>query len=440
MTTRRGVVGGPAALVRASLWWSAKLLPLVAAGALAALTAGVPADAGLRRLAAMLASAVCVAAGAHVVNDLSDRAADRLAGKPNLLADAPAWVPMLLLVGAVAGGLAPWWFVALDPGAAVALAALVVLSVAYSAPPIRLKGRGGWGVLADAVVVHTLPTVFAFLEVGAAGTRHGRWWTAFVLATVWATAFGVRSIIVHQVLDAEGDRSAGVSTFVVRRGVPRAVRIGRDAFGVEAAALAGLFVVSTIAGWGIGLFFAAHVGLWVYHRRFERPEIDTVPTTPGAWLPIAEFYEVWPAVAFAVALANRDAAWWWLVAAIAVLFVGAVAKQVWDEAGLVADLAVDAAHVLATWARAAYHVVLDIVVKKFVYYRLLVPTGHWLVKAAKWCVASSKVVWWAIYRVFWFANRAHWRVRHAVFDPVVAFVRRQWRRLRRRLGATPRHP
>ena len=376
-------------LVRAPLWFTAKLLPLVAAAELAALTAEVPASDGVARTVAMLVSAVSVAAGAHVVNDLADRASDRAAGKSNPVDQASARTPAVLLTLCAVGGVGPWLVVPIDPWAAVVLLALVALSIAYSVPPTRLKGRAGAGIAADALVAHTLPIAFAFLELGGAGRHTAAWWWAFATAAVWATGYGLRNIVVHEVLDAEGDRTAGIRTYVVARGVPRAVRTGRDAFAVEFLGLLGLLVVTAITSWGVALFFVLHFLLWLHHRRFERQPIDTVPTTPGAWLPVAEFYEVWPAIAYGIALVVRDAVWLWLVGTVVVVFWPAVRKQATDELRLVRELIAD------LWHRAV--------------------------------VAQ---VWWALYR-------GYWRFRHAAVDPAIAFVRRQRRRVRRRLGRSP---
>ena len=384
------------ALVRAPLWFTAKLLPLVAAAELAALTAGVPGTDGVARTVAMLCSAVSVAAGAHLVNDLADRASDRAAGKANVLDQAHRRTPLVLLGLCAVGAVLPWWIVPIDPWAALVLIGLVGLSIAYSVPPVRLKGRAAAGIVADAFVAHVLPVTLAFPELGGAGQRTATWWWAAVAAACWAFGFGVRNIVVHEVLDADGDRAAGIRTYVVARGVPRAVRTGRDAFALELLGLLALLAVTAVTAWGVALFFALHWLLWLHHRRFERPPIDTVPTTADAWLPVAEFYEVWPALAFGVALGLRDPVWWWLVGAVVVVFWPAVRKQAVDELGLVVELLRDVA--------------------------------ERYVRDVLW--AGVRAAWWATYR-------GYWRLRHAVVDPAIAWERRQRGRLRRHLGRPP---
>lgn len=384
------------ALVRAPLWWTAKLLPLVAAAELAALTADVRAADGVPRIVAMLISAVSVAAAAHVVNDLSDLTSDRLAGKESRTARTSVGARSALLALCAAGAVAPWLVVPIAPAAAAILVGLVVLSAVYSLPPIRLKGRAGAGVAADALVAHTLPTAFAFVQVGAAGNRGAWWWVAFGAALAWSTAFGVRNIVVHQIQDRHGDAAAGVGTFVVVRGVPRAARLGRDAVAVEAVALSALLVTSFRVNVWLGLAFVVHFAMWANHRRFDAPPIDTVPTTPGAWLPLAEFYEVWPAVGFGLVLVTREPGWWWILGTVLMVFAPAVLKQAASFGAQLHELV----HEAVAWFRGR---------------------------------VGTKPLW-AVYR-------AYWRARHAMVDPVLVVLRRNGRRLRRRLPGRHRtHP
>ena len=186
----------------------------------------------------MVISAIGVAAFAHVVNDLTDREVDRIAGKRNALTDADRWLPWALMGGCAVLAITPWLFVAIGVPAAVTLIALVLTSIAYSVPPVRLKRRGMLGAVADATVAHALPTIFALMLMGSAGTRTTAWWLATVGAGIWALGFGIRSIVVHQILDMDSDDRASVGTLVVQRGMYRSARTARDAFGLELAGLA----------------------------------------------------------------------------------------------------------------------------------------------------------------------------------------------------------
>lgn len=388
-------LGALRALVRAPLWWSAKLLPLIAAAELAALVAGVGAADGVPRVVATLISAVGVAAAAHVVNDLADLSSDRLAGKESVTSTTSVGARVGILASCAAAAVLPWTVVPIDPAALAVLVGLVVLSGIYSLPPIRLKARGGLGVAADALVAHALPTAFAFLQLGAAGERGALWWVTASAAVVWAGAFGVRNIVVHQVLDRDGDRAAGVATFVVTRGVPRALRVGRDAVAVEVLALGVLWAAVFRVNVWLGLAFVAHAALWLHHRRFDAPPIDTVPTSPGAWLPLSQFYEVWPAVGFGIVLAVRDPGWIWALGAIVVVFSAAILRQARSFGEQLGELL------------------------------------HECVALFRRRIGMKPV--WAVYRGVWRIGRAYWRFRDRAVDPVLVVIRRNGRRLRRRI-------
>ena len=95
---------------------------------------------------------------------------------------------------------------------------------AYSLPPLRLKGRGSWGILADASGAHLFPALMAVfaISVATSGTPPAALWTATV--AVWAMAWGARGIIGHQIADETHDRASGSASIVVAWGREKARR------------------------------------------------------------------------------------------------------------------------------------------------------------------------------------------------------------------------
>ncbi|MGI8936843.1 MAG: UbiA family prenyltransferase [Iamia sp.] len=332
-----------ARLTRAQLWWSSKLLPVAGLGALGALTAQVEPGRGLVLLVATLVSAIGLAGASHLVNDWSDVAADAAAGRPNVLEPVSTGGRFALVALTTALGGAPWFVVGIDLLPAAVLVALAVLTVAYSAPPLRLKGRGLAGVLADAANAHVLPAAFVLLLMGEAGVQTGWWSLATTAALIWASGFGVRSIVVHQRIDRDADRAAGVSTFVATHR-DRAVRdVGLAAFRVELVGLVGLGIVLAGTAPLVVALLAAYLALWVGHRRFGATPLDPLPRHPDGWMPLAEFYEVWPALLLALQLCLVDLGWWPLPVALVILFAGAVAKQASDLGVMLGALGRDVA-------------------------------------------------------------------------------------------------
>ena len=100
-----GMFGPLLAVSRGREWWEYKLVPIFAIFYATAFHLDVPISslwpAALALLAAILPGALYVS----VVNDLTDRAEDEAAGKPNRMAGRPAWQAVLLVAVPVAIGL-----------------------------------------------------------------------------------------------------------------------------------------------------------------------------------------------------------------------------------------------------------------------------------------------------------------------------------------------
>jgi hypothetical protein len=205
------------AIARAGDWWEHKLAPIAATGYATAHVAHVRPLAVADRLALAVGALGIAAVFASVVNDLTDRAVDRRAGKANRLEGRSArFCAVALAVPVLAGaGIASvawshqpltWWLYA---GTFLAFAL-------YSVSPFRLKTRGAIGVVAVAAGESLLPTMLAVAVVfDAAGRPLDLAWCTAVAG--WALALGIRGIAWHQLSDADADARAGVLTLGVRR-------------------------------------------------------------------------------------------------------------------------------------------------------------------------------------------------------------------------------
>lgn len=405
------------ATFRTQLWWSPKVLPALGTALLAALLAEADPGPSLTRLAALLVSAAGIAAGSHLVNDWADIEADALAGKPNLAASMAVPARAVLLVAAVAIGIGPWLLVGLGAPATVLLGVLLVLPVVYSAPPVRLKGRGLAGVAADASDAHLVPSLLAFFVMVDAGTATSSWKVGVAAAGLWSAGLGIRAILHHQVLDLANDEAASVGTFVARSGPAAAQRLGRAAFVIELLGLSGL--VLALAGcepWVL-VPFALYLVIWSLDQRWEPRPLEPVPGPGNDWMPLVEFYQVWPAVVFAVALLLQDPAWWPVPVGLVVLFGGAVAKQGADLIRLIRSVGSDARSRLRLVDR------LGVLGRALGSYAQRVGT------------ATRNAVWWLRRKpIAWYRFKVYWPVRNWVMS-FGHFRRRQTRRLSRRWRA-----
>ena len=168
---------------------------------------------GLRELLLILFATFPLNLLVYALNDLHDRASDRLnprkgsaegarAGERSLRALCRAGVALNLPFVA--------YFAATSPsrGALVALAATYFVAWAYSAPPLRAKGRPGWDSLANAGYV--LPFVFACLYMAVPDPP----WRETIAFAVWT--FGAHAFTSIQ--DADADRAAGLRTIATALG------------------------------------------------------------------------------------------------------------------------------------------------------------------------------------------------------------------------------
>lgn len=294
--------------LRAGDWWELKIPVLVAEAGAVAVIEGLPGDFFVR-LAALVLSAAAFAAAAHVVNDSFDIDADAQAGKPNTMAGVPGPWRLLLWFALVAFGAAPWLVVGLGGAGWAVLIVIVVSPVAYSAPPMRLKSRGAWGLVGDVVMERLAPNAFVVVAfAGGVGDLSvaGRWFAATL--ALWSAAVGLRDIVVHQLDDLHNDRRSATPTWTVHHGPDRAERLLAAAYPVEVGSFFGLALVvssqSEVAGvlalGGVLTAVVAHLsGLWAAPLR-ARP---CDPTATGALVLSAS---IWSPLVVLVALAVED--------------------------------------------------------------------------------------------------------------------------------------
>lgn len=305
---------------RGADWWSYKIPPLLAVAAAGWLLAGTAPDDWQAALAA-LAAIVCVAVFGYVLNDLCDIEADRLGGRRNRMAalGPAARAGMLLLPAAATVAI---WQLAGDPLLAALLAVNLLLPLMYSVPPVRLKGRGLWGALCDAGGVHLLPALIvarsATLGLDAPGLFIGA-------VAGWAAFTGLRGIVLHQVIDEQADRLAGVRTLVVGTGIAGARRLvlwlllPLELLGLGVL-LALVLPHAPLAAAALCLFAALEAGKCL--RGWLQPVFEPAASSRERYLPFLnnELYEVWLPLSLLLQLAVRQPQAWLLVLGFIGLF------------------------------------------------------------------------------------------------------------------------
>lgn len=320
-------------LVRAGDWWQYKLVPAVAlfvATALLKRQALLP----LWPEAALLlvALAVC-AAYVSVVNDLTDRADDAAAGKPNRQLAYPRG-PVLTLLGCtiVAGSAIAWWWRG-EPLLVAAYAGSWLVFSLYSLPPFRLKARGLAGVVCDAAGAHLFPALTAILVASGPDRSDAVWIAA---AAVWAFAYGLRGIVWHQLADYGCDVLSDVQTFAVRR-PGAAIRLATlVAFPAELVALAIMLwrIAEPLPLIALGWYAVLLAG-----RVRSGLTLLVVMPKPRGISVLQEYYDVFLPVALLLCAAERDWHAVILLAAFIALFPNGLSRVARDSKNLALMLA-----------------------------------------------------------------------------------------------------
>ena len=315
-----GVVRRAAAAVRFSESWGHMIGPLVAVAYLQVGWRGVETRDAIVRTGALVASAAALAAYAHIINDTFDIRSDRLAGKPNRMAQFSARTRAGLIACAAVAGSVPWFFISLPTPAAVFFAAIYVAPWIYSAPPVRLKEHEVGGPVTDAANAFVLPSLFTIALFAPLGPAAGPEALMVISTLCWSAGRGVRSILIHQITDAANDRASGTWTLIARIGPERATRLmHRWLFPVEVVGQLGLLatvwfwspgLVLVAIGWGVTFNGARLAG--VLDRRLATTRINE------GWN--LYWWQIWPALGLSVAIALDDASGLALTALVVVLF------------------------------------------------------------------------------------------------------------------------
>lgn len=320
-------------LVRAGDWWQYHLLPLLSVAYAAIAFYAVPPRLAVPALARLLASIVFIAAYSHVVNDIGDADQDARAGKTDRLSALGPGQRAGLALGLLACGLAVWAGAGLGATPVAVLAGIVALQPAYALPPLRLKERGAWGLAADSLHTHALPTLYC-IALFADRVGEPVWRPFPLVATAWAFLVGLRGILYHQRVDEASDRRAGVVTFVTTHGSARAAAlVRRFVFPAELVALGGVGITLFATAPVLVLSFVAYGAVMQFLRRWGTWPVsfaDPAPADATSYLPLLAFYRSLPAPAFALLLTLRDGRFLALLVLHVLIFAGPILRQVGD--------------------------------------------------------------------------------------------------------------
>ncbi|MGB6295605.1 MAG: UbiA family prenyltransferase, partial [Rivularia sp. (in: cyanobacteria)] len=313
-------------LLRGNDWWFYKIPPLLAIAYAEILIQDTPPQQSIVTLLSLLISMFFVAAYGHVVNDIFDIEIDSQAGKQNRMASLSKGQRTLLSLSLAILGVIPWWFLGFNSISVILLASIYTLLTIYPAPPLRLKERYIWGVVADAATVHAIPTLLVATVFSSliATSESGSHFLAIV-ATVWGFGCGVRGILLHQIWDRDNDLKSGIKTLATKFGV-ESLRFWINYIVFPLEAILSVVLVLLISQSAPLLLVSFTIYLLLQFFSTEYDKLNPSPSV-GKNILLHDFYEVWLPLSLVTLLSFRQPLFLILLVLHIILFYFAIKQR-----------------------------------------------------------------------------------------------------------------
>ncbi|WP_118196318.1 UbiA family prenyltransferase [Albibacterium indicum] len=201
---------------RLSEWWEYKIVPVLAIAYATCIQLDISIFSNISWILFLLVSIIVGAIYVSTINDITDMEDDLRCGKENRMAKIqPKYRFIAPLVCLLAGCFFAYQMSVDLISLILYILPWIVYSL-YSFKPFRLKERGFWGVLADALGAHVF---ISLLIVSSLSFKNNALidWTWFTLVGGWSLTFGIRGILWHQFHDRENDLESGTRTFATAR-------------------------------------------------------------------------------------------------------------------------------------------------------------------------------------------------------------------------------
>ncbi len=141
---------------------------------------------------------------------------DRKAGKKNIALNVNVPKRIFLLIGLLALGILPWFFLGMNSISFYLWIGIIVSLILYTIKPFRFKERGILGVFLDAAYGHVLPVLVLLFLLHSKFQPDFKYSLLLLVVIIIITFLkGLRNIINHQLNDRKSDKINEVNTFVL---------------------------------------------------------------------------------------------------------------------------------------------------------------------------------------------------------------------------------
>jgi hypothetical protein len=181
---------------------------------------------------------------AYSFNDSSDSYKDLIAKKGNAFTGRDALNYKLTTSLFFVLALLPWLVLPLDLISVLLITTEIALFYVYSFSPFRLKERGVYGLVCDALYAHVIPATLAtYTFLLAVGLPLDQYILLFLGIITWQFISGFRNIISHQIVDLDNDKVSKTNTWALTVGLQKSIIILKVSITLEVLAFLGFLVI-----------------------------------------------------------------------------------------------------------------------------------------------------------------------------------------------------
>ncbi len=315
--------------IRYNDWWEYKMSTLLAIAYATSIKFGVRLSTLAPVFFYLLCALVVGAIYVSLVNDITDLKDDRACGKTNRMMHIPPTYRWILVILSLLSGTVALLFLSLDRFSTILYVLSWIIFSLYSLPPVRLKCRGIWGVMADACGAHLFPGLFIVSGISFF-TRQDMNWNWFAAVGIWSMAYGLRGILWHQFYDRDKDLLAGLNTFAAGVEPHAFKKIASIILLIELLALSAMLtwisVPLTFVALGMYLLW-----VWARHRKLGIQIIVILsPVNKPFQIFMLDYYQAFLPLSLLVASAMTDPIVWTLCVVHLILFPRSVRAAVKD--------------------------------------------------------------------------------------------------------------
>jgi len=306
---------------RASEWWEYKIPPLFAIAYATIIKGDAPLFEIVPWLVFLLIALVWGGAYAHTLNDITDIEEDLACGKANRMAKIAENRRWLIPFTCFLGGFVIFcFFIILGDYLSAVIYALPCISFTlYSLKPIRLKERGIWGLLADALGAHVFISLLMVSSMSFFSDKPiDMMWFCFV--GVWSLLYGLRGILWHQYFDRNNDLKTSSSTFATKTSPEKIRKFEKILLGFELLAFCGMLVNISLPILGIFMILYLLLVIFRYKIMSQKLVIILNPKNSSLQILMIDFYHLFFPLGILVYLSYTQELGWILLLIHLILF------------------------------------------------------------------------------------------------------------------------